>query len=113
MSPSRRVIRVFPDYSNSWPIWESGAEMNDPTPADLGLSSELTAAMRAWYDFWLSHNRYDRGWDSQAPESASKLAGDEFINQMIFEVADFADVSDERHQFVAPWRGEPSEADAQ
>lgn len=104
LESSRRRIRVFPDYGNPWPIWESGAEIYNPTPSDLGLSDELAAAMRHWYDFWLAHNHYDRGWDLQASEATSKLAGDLFVKQLILEVADFADVSDERGRSVAPWR---------
>ena len=96
---------MFPDYGNPWPIWEPGAEVSDPTPSDLGLSPTLAAAMRDWYDFWLAHCRYDSGWDSQDSEVASRVTGDQFVQLLIREVAGFADVSDDRARFVAPWKG--------
>jgi len=94
MSRSRRVIRVYPDYSATWPLWESTAENNTPTPADLGLSSELEADIRRWFDFWEVHFHWERGWDSDESQLQSAAAGKQFVAQLRKEVASFADVDD-------------------
>lgn len=94
MSTSRRVIRVYPDYAAIWPLWEPAAANNTPTPADLGLSSELEADIRSWLDFWEIHFHWEKGWDSHASELQSAASGQKFVAQLRKEVAPFADVQD-------------------
>jgi hypothetical protein len=95
----RRVIRVFPDWGNRWPLWGSaGDDDSAPMPADLGLSDELTGAMAKWYDFWTIHFHWERGWDSVENEDVSWVSGTEFIERLRVEVAEFADVVDERYR---------------
>lgn len=95
----RRVIRFFPDWGNRWPLWGSG-DGDDPTPspADLGLSDELTGAMAKWYDFWALHFHWERGWDSEENADSSSSAGEDVVERLRSEVAEFADVRDERDQ---------------
>ena len=97
MEEQRRVIRVFPDWGNRWPLWESGSGGSPtPSPTELGLSDELTGAIAKWYDFWTEHFHWDRGWDSTENESISWSAGLDFIERLRNEVSDFADVEDVR-----------------
>lgn len=43
--PQRRVIRLFPDYSRDYPLWENSTATWDvgytTTPETYGLSQEL------------------------------------------------------------------------
>lgn len=94
MNRSRRVIRVFADYGADWPLWEPAAENNTPTPTDLGLSSELEADIRRWFDFWETHFHWERGWDSRESERQSATAGHKFVDELRKEVASFADIDD-------------------
>ena len=102
MDTPKRVIRVFPDFCNRWPLWESSAENNTPTPTDLGLSPELTQAIKEWYDFWELHCDLDAGWDSRESAAHCVATGDRWVAQLRDEVAAFADVSDERARSVQP-----------
>jgi hypothetical protein len=90
------VIRVFPDYGNPWPFWESAAENNTPTATELGLSDELESAAREWYEFWLTHYHWESGWDSAESADFSAASGDRMVEQLRREVASFADVEDAR-----------------
>ena len=86
------MIRVFPELGNPWPLWESGSENYTPTPADLGLSSQLEAAIRDWYDYWLAHHQWETGWDSAEAAERSAASGELFVEQLRSEVSAFADV---------------------
>ncbi|MFF1572615.1 hypothetical protein ACFVWR_07710 [Leifsonia sp. NPDC058292] len=48
----RRVIRFFVDHGHRWPLWESFADEYTRTPDELGLSADLKAGLRRWYDEW-------------------------------------------------------------
>lgn len=98
MNYPRRTIRVFADYGNPWPIWETGGPNYTPEPADLGLSAALEWAMRNWYEFWLAHFHYAKGWDSSESAAYSATTGDDFVERLREEVAEFADVQDERYR---------------
>lgn len=46
IAPSRRTIRLFPDYGRDWPLWENSTPTWDvghtTTPETYGLSEALT-----------------------------------------------------------------------
>ena len=93
---TRRVIRLFPDYSHRWPLWENSTAER-PTnytmePADFGLSENLTHRLRTWYDVWDAENLYENGWSSPENETAWKAEGARIAEQLREEVKAFADV---------------------
>jgi hypothetical protein len=45
-----KAIRFFPDFDRDWPLWGGPGELM--TPADYGLSDELTAEISEWNDLW-------------------------------------------------------------
>lgn len=94
--PDRRVIRLFPDYGHRWPLWENDRPGHPSkytmVPSDYGLSKELTAKLRAWYDAWDAENLYENGWSSPANELAWKNEGAHLAEQLSDEVKAFADV---------------------
>lgn len=47
-----RVIRKFPEWRSGWPLWENSSADYRLTGPDLGLSSDLRAAMLAWIEQW-------------------------------------------------------------
>lgn len=93
---------MFPNFGNRWPLWENGSDNYTPTPADLGLSPELTQAIRDWYDLWEVHCDLDAGWDSRESAAHCVATGDLWVAQLREEIAPFADVSDERARSVQP-----------
>ncbi|UFS57609.1 hypothetical protein [Subtercola endophyticus] len=98
MDDSRRVIRVYADLGHRWPLWEDSSRIHDPTPKDLGLSPELEARMKEWYDFWELHHHWLHGWDSPENEANSWAEGAKMVAQLQYEVVAFADVKDERYR---------------
>ncbi|MFC4241804.1 hypothetical protein ACFOYW_00340 [Gryllotalpicola reticulitermitis] len=80
--PASREIRFFPDWGHRWPLWGS-ALLDELTlsPSELGLSAELAADLRAWWDFWDSHLDPDpplpatAGWDDDLNRRVWLLAG--------------------------------------
>ncbi|MCL2515696.1 MAG: hypothetical protein FWD85_03535 [Microbacteriaceae bacterium] len=69
---SSTEIRFFPDWGHRWPLWGFTANAGPAlTPNDLGLSPELAADLRVWWDFWDAHLIPDPpkpakpGWDDE------------------------------------------------
>lgn len=93
--PVRRVIRLFPDYSRDWPLWENSTPTWDlgytTTPADYGLSAALASDMAAWNMFWERHFHYDDGWDSDESRERWRLDGERIASRLRAE-ASFAEV---------------------
>ena len=57
--PPRRVIRLFPDYSRDYPLWENSTPTWDvgytTTPETYGLSAQLREDLAGWQAFWEAH----------------------------------------------------------
>lgn len=85
------------EYGQRWPLWETGAE-DGPTmePADYGLSPELTERLRLVNEFWQRRFHHEAGWDSPQHFAAWKADTDQALAVLRREVADIADVVDER-----------------
>ncbi len=99
--PERRVIRLFPEYSRDWPLWESSTPTWDVgytmTPSDYSLSPELTEAMASWNRFWEAHFAPGIRWDSRSNRDKWARDGEALAGWLRAEVSSFADVSYE------PW----------
>lgn len=95
-SGARRLIRLSPDFGRDWPLWEDDIEGDIlsifSSPDDYGLSTDLTAQLRAWFDFWLSHYDPNTLWDSSSNHSAWHQDGRRIAAAMRREVQGFADV---------------------
>lgn len=99
--PTRRKIRLFPDYSRDYPLWENTVfdgttvvwDVGYATSPEMyGLSSGLAERLMAWQAFWEDHGVDFRTWDSPDNEEAWLAEGDELARDLAAEVADFADV---------------------
>jgi hypothetical protein len=77
--PPRRVIRLFPDYSRDYPLWENSTPTCDvgytTTPEAYGLSHELGEDLAAWQAFFEEHANPFDGWDTE--ENLQKWLSDE------------------------------------
>ena len=106
--PERRVIRVFPDYSRDWPLWENSTPDRDvgytTTPATYGLSEQLTARIAVWNAFWEAHFDDAHGWDSVRARDRWGATGEEIARLLSEEVAAFADVRYEPWPLRGPVR---------
>lgn len=85
------------DHGQQWPLWETDAD-DGPTmePADYGLSPQLTERLRLVTEFWQRHFHYETGWDSAEHFAAWKADTSQALAVLRREVADIADVVDER-----------------
>lgn len=99
--PARRVIRLFPDYSRDWPLWENSTPTWDvgytTTPEMYGLSDALTKELAEWNTLWESQFDPFDGWRSDSAREAWRKAGAEIARRLQAEVIAFADVQYE------PW----------
>lgn len=99
--PARRIIRLFPDYSRDWPLWENSTPTWDvgytTTPETYGLSGALSNDMAAWNVFWETHFDPFDGWDNDADRERWRAQGETIAARLRAEVAAFADVQYE------PW----------
>ena len=76
-----RQLRFYPDGTYPWSLWEAGAENNMPSPAELGLSANLTEELRRLFEDWSVNFRYDgpqdeafaRRWRAKAAELTARL----------------------------------------
>jgi hypothetical protein len=93
MAASREIL-FFPDWGHRWPLW--GSALHDElclTPADLSLTDELTADLRAWWDFWDAHLQPDPpaptepGWDSDQNRRVWTAAGHMLAERLTEEIA--------------------------
>lgn len=92
-----RTIRFLFEYGHPWPLWESAPGRYTMEPADYGLSAELTEALRLSYELWADHFSHERGWDSPQEQARWVAASRQALAVLRREVADFAEVVDERH----------------
>ncbi|MFJ4160106.1 MULTISPECIES: hypothetical protein [Microbacterium] len=94
--PLRRVIRLFPDYSRDWPLWENSTPTWDvgytTTPETYGLSEALTRDIAEWNTLWESQFDPSDGWKSDTAREAWRDAGEGIAKRLQQEVAAFADV---------------------
>ncbi|MEV7692722.1 hypothetical protein AB0N73_05270 [Microbacterium sp. NPDC089189] len=94
--PQRRTIRLFPDYSRDWPLWENSTPTWDvgytTTPEMYGLSAELTRDMAAWNALWEAHFDPIEGWDNADNADRWRDEGAGIAARLRREVAAFADV---------------------
>ncbi len=97
--PARRVIRLFPDYSRRYPLWEDSTPTWDvgytTTPGTYGLSPELAAELERWQAFWEDHHDPFEGWDAPQQRDAWLRDGERLTNLLRAEVSSFADVAPE------------------
>lgn len=97
--PERRIIRLFPDYSRVYPLWESSTPTWDvgytTGPEDYGLSARLAADLAEWQSFWETHADPFDGWDTEANRQKWLRDGRSLTKRLSAEVADFADVDAE------------------
>lgn len=82
----RRVIRLSPDYTRDYPLWESFSESYAISAADLGLSAELAGALRAWQQEWEGRD------DASSPSEEWYREGWRLTDLLQREVAGFAEV---------------------
>jgi len=66
-------------------------------PADYGLSPVLTEALRLSYELWGDHFSHDRGWESPEDQARWVATSRQALAVLRREVADIAEVVDERH----------------
>jgi len=97
--PARRVIRLFPDYSRDYPLWETSTPTWDvgytTTPDEYGLSPELGRDLARWQAFWEEHADPFTGWDAEEHRERWVREGRELTTRLSTEVAAFADVAPE------------------
>ena len=102
--PRRRVIRLFPDYSRDYPLWENSTLSWDvgytTTPETYGLSEELGEDLAAWQAFFEEQANPFEGWDSDANLQKWLSDGEALAVRLQHEVQSFADVQRE----FGPWR---------
>jgi len=97
--PTRRTIRLFPDYGRDFPLWENSTPTWDvgytATPEDYGLSPRLAAALADWQSFW--ETRFDpfEGWDMNHNQEQWRRDGERIARDLQNEVQAFADVQAE------------------
>ncbi len=108
--PERRVIRLFPDYSRDWPLWENATPTWDvgytTTPATYGLSPELTADIAEWNAFWEARFDDADGWDTVEARDTWGATGEQIARRLGEEVAEFADVEYEPWPLGGPVRSD-------
>ncbi|WJL97190.1 hypothetical protein QSU92_08550 [Microbacterium sp. ET2] len=71
-----RLIRVFPEWASGWPLWENFTQDYRLTGADLQLTRELSDALFAWNEAWLSRAENDplpAGWEEEGHYLVSRL----------------------------------------
>lgn len=70
----RAVIRMFPEWGLSGPLWRSFTDDYPADPAQLGLSTELIADLEAWNDAWADrHSEVNLPEPADLPDTAEWL----------------------------------------
>lgn len=98
-----RRIRFLFEWGHPWPLWESGTDKYTMEPEDYGLSSELTDRLRKVYEYWQRHCDTGSGWDSPENRATWFAESRQVLTLLRREVADFADVVDERDDETEHW----------
>lgn len=92
----RFVIRLMPEWSSRWPLWEPATPTRDvgyvASPEMYGLSEELSTRLEDWQSFWETHVHELHGWDSPENEHRWLEEGDRLTEDLAAEVSEFADV---------------------
>jgi hypothetical protein len=63
-----RVVRMFPEWGVTWPLWESFTDSYPMDAATLGLSDSLAADLAAWNGRWNDRDEDDplpAGWSEE------------------------------------------------
>ncbi len=70
-----RVIRVFPEWIDGEPLWESFSDDYHQSGAALGLSPELSADLRDWNARWSmrTEDAVDDGWEDEGLALVARL----------------------------------------
>lgn len=84
---SPRVIRMLPEYSVDYPLWEAGGPKSPFDPGDLGLSEELDGALLDWAAHFHRHFHHDRGWDTPAHRDHWARWADDLAARLEREIA--------------------------
>ena len=92
------MIRFLYEHGHRWPLWESASCKYSMEPTDYGLSAELTGLLAGSYELWVRHYHFERGWESPGHEARWLAESEQALAVLRREVADFADVIDERHR---------------
>lgn len=99
--PTRRVIRLFPEYGRDWPLWENSTPTWDvgyaTTPEMYGLSETLQRDLLVWNELWAANFDPFDGWASDTAREKWREDGTRIAARLRAEVVDFADVNYE------PW----------
>lgn len=97
--PIPRVIRLFPDYSRTYPLWENSTPTWDvgytTAPETCGLSKELGEDLASWQTFFETHCNPFEGWDSLENRRRWHQDGERLTQRLRAEVGHFADVKPE------------------
>lgn len=87
------VVRLMPEYSVDFPLWESGGERYLLAPGDLPLSKDLERDLEEWAGFFNRHFRHDLGWDQPDAGADWGRWGDRLAAALRAELAGIAEVT--------------------
>lgn len=90
-----RLIEMAALWSGGWPLWEMKELRRQLTGVDLGLSQQLSEALRAWNTVWQMHDEsgpipegwVERGWEL-FPQLQSELEGVAEVSPSFAELED-------------------------
>lgn len=71
-----RVIRVFPEWVEGWPLWESFTDDYRLTGQSLGLTPDLSRALHDWNETWLARpvdSPVPMGWEEEGQSLVRRL----------------------------------------
>lgn len=83
-STSKRVLRIFCDYSAEWPLWEAGLQAAE----DYGLSAELSGKLSAWNEDFQEHMHWEHGWSAGFDENKWNERGRQLALEVQREVGE-------------------------
>jgi enoyl-CoA hydratase/carnithine racemase len=88
-----RVIRLMPEYSVDFPLWESGGERYLLEPGDLPLSKDLERDLGQWAGFFNRHFDHEQGWNRPDGGADWGRWGDRLAAALRIELAGIAEVT--------------------
>lgn len=80
-----RILRVYPDYDDA-PLLTGVDLMHGLTPADLGLSRELTERIDAWHARFQSDHLDGHDWRSADSAAAYEREGRAVVDGLVAEL---------------------------
>jgi hypothetical protein len=92
-----RIVRLVPERTASWPLWEAGSDYVDSD--QYGLSEELQSALRHWTAHWEETFDIDTGWPVVGTWEAWADEGDLLADRLQHELWDVADVVAEHRTY--------------